>query len=65
MLVLSRQVGQRILIGDDVAVTVVRIAQGMVRLGVEAPETVRIVREEIADTNHERSEQGQAPLGAS
>jgi carbon storage regulator len=37
MLVLSRKVGEKILIGDDIAVTVVRVAQGIVRIGVEAP----------------------------
>ena len=47
MLVLSRKVGERILIGDNIAVTVVRVAQGMVRLGVEAPQDLSIVREEI------------------
>ncbi len=49
MLVLSRKVGERILIGDDIAVTVVRVAQGMVRIGVEAPQETPIVREEIKD----------------
>lgn len=49
MLVLSRKVGERILIGDKVAVTVVRIAQGIVRIGIEAPEELPIVREEIKD----------------
>ncbi|MHC4398754.1 MAG: carbon storage regulator CsrA [Planctomycetota bacterium] len=47
MLVLSRKVGERILIGDDIAVTVVRVAQGTVRIGVEAPQHLSIVREEI------------------
>ncbi len=37
MLVLSRKVGERILIGDRITVTVVRIAGGGVRLGIEAP----------------------------
>ena len=49
MLVLSRKVGQRILIGDQVAVTVVRIAGGGVRLGIEAPGEMAIVREELKD----------------
>jgi carbon storage regulator len=49
MLVLSRKVGERILIGDQIAVTVVRLAQGTVRLGVEAPSEMAIVREEIKD----------------
>lgn len=47
MLVLSRKVGQRILIGDNIAVTVVRVSQGTVRIGVEAPPELPIVREEI------------------
>ena len=47
MLVLSRKVGERILIGDDIAVTIVRVAQGVVRIGVEAPQKLSIVREEI------------------
>ena len=49
MLVLSRKVGERILIGDNISVTVVRVAQGTVRIGVEAPEELPIVREEIKD----------------
>jgi carbon storage regulator len=47
MLVLSRKVGERILIGDNIAVTIVRLAQGTVRIGVEAPEDLPIVREEL------------------
>ena len=49
MLVLSRKVGEKILIGDNISVTVVRVAQGTVRIGVEAPEDLPIVREEIKD----------------
>jgi carbon storage regulator len=47
MLVLSRKVGQKILIGDQIAVTVVRVAQGTVRIGIEAPSHLPIVREEL------------------
>ncbi|MFP6695042.1 MAG: carbon storage regulator [Pirellulales bacterium] len=47
MLVLSRKVGQRILIGDQISVTVVRIGQGGVRLGIEAPDDLEVVREEL------------------
>jgi len=49
MLVLSRKVGERILIGDKIAVTIVRVAQGSVRIGVEAPDSMQIVREELKD----------------
>ena len=47
MLVLSRKVGERIWIGDNIAVTVVRITGGGVRLGIEAPEDLAVVREEL------------------
>ena len=57
MLVLSRKVGQRILIGDQISVTVVRVAQGAVRIGVEAPDHLAIVREEIKKDQNELSEE--------
>lgn len=47
MLVLSRKPGERILIGDNVAVTIVRIGPNSVRLGIEAPRDMNIVREEL------------------
>jgi carbon storage regulator len=47
MLVLSRKVGEKIFIGENISVTVVRVAQGVVRIGVEAPTHLPIVREEI------------------
>lgn len=49
MLVLSRKAGERILIGDDVAITVVRIGPNSVRVGIEAPKSMNIVREELCD----------------
>jgi carbon storage regulator len=49
MLVLSRKVGEKIWIGENISVTVVRVAQGIVRIGIEAPEDLAIVREEIKD----------------
>ena len=48
MLVLSRKVGQRILIGDRIAITVVKLGQGGVRLGIDAPPEMAVVREELA-----------------
>ena len=48
MLVLSRKVGERILIGDKIAVTVVKLGHGGVRIGIEAPAEMAVVREELA-----------------
>lgn len=47
MLVLSRKVGERIWIGEDISVTVVRITGGGVRIGIEAPSETPVVREEL------------------
>lgn len=57
MLVLSRKVGERILIGDDIKITVVRVAQGSVRIGVEAPGNLNVVREEVVIPISEEEEE--------
>jgi len=49
MLVLSRKVGERILIGDQIAVTVVRVTNGGVRIGIDAPPELAVVREELKE----------------
>ncbi len=49
MLVLSRKVGERIVVGDKVTITVVRMGQGSVRIGIDAPGDMAIVREELLD----------------
>ena len=61
MLVLSRKPGEKILIGDNVSVTIVRIGPNTVRLGIEAPRNMNIVREELTleldeDSDPETSE---------
>lgn len=47
MLVLSRKVGESIVIGHDVVVTVVEFRGDQVRLGVRAPRSVQVHREEV------------------
>lgn len=47
MLVLSRKVGEKLIIGDNITVTVTRMAGNRVTLGIDAPPAVRIVRGEI------------------
>lgn len=47
MLVLSRTKNQRIVIGDDIEISVVEIQGGKVRLGIEAPGDVSVHREEV------------------
>ena len=47
MLVLSRRVGQRIVIGENITVVVNRVAGNRVTLGIEAPDNVHIMRGEL------------------
>ncbi|GAB1260199.1 carbon storage regulator CsrA [Aurantivibrio plasticivorans] len=47
MLVLSRKTGEKILIGDDVSITVLAVRGNQVRLGIEAPKDIDVHREEI------------------
>jgi carbon storage regulator len=47
MLVLTRKLMEKLFIGDDICVTVVRLEGGQVRLGIEAPREVAVVRAEL------------------
>ena len=47
MLILTRRVGETLMIGDDVAVTVLGVKGNQVRIGVSAPKDVSVHREEI------------------
>ena len=47
MLVLSRKLGEKIFIGENICITVVDIDRGKIRLGIEAPRDVPIYREEL------------------
>jgi carbon storage regulator len=47
MLVLNRKIGERIVIGEDIVVTVVKVQGKQVRLGIEAPASVSIRRKEL------------------
>lgn len=48
MLVLSRKTNERLIIGENIVITVVRVSGEQVRLGIEAPAEVAIRREELA-----------------
>ncbi len=47
MLVLTRKVGEAITIGDQIKIKVVEVKGNQIRIGIEAPDDVRIYREEI------------------
>ena len=62
MLVLSRKVGESILISESIRVTVVQAANGRIRLGIDAPPEVIVLREELTTSrfNSSPSKNGEA-----
>lgn len=58
MLVLSRKAGEKLLIGKDIVVTVTRIGNKNVRIGIEAPSHVNIVRAELERDDGEAADAG-------
>jgi len=52
MLVLSRKLGEKIYINDNICITVVDIDRGKIRLGIEAPRDVPIFRQELVAVPH-------------
>lgn len=47
MLVLSRKLGEKIIIGENITLTIIDIDRGKVRLGIEAPRSVPVYRQEL------------------
>ena len=62
MLVLSRKLGEKIVIGDNIIVTVVKIDRNQIRIGIEAPQEVPVYREEISPTRVEKAEKSSAGI---
>jgi carbon storage regulator len=60
MLILTRRVGETLMIGDDVAVTVLGVKGNQVRIGVNAPKHVAVHREEIYERIRREREQQEA-----
>jgi carbon storage regulator len=55
MLILTRRIGETVMIGDDVIVTILEVKGNQVRIGFSAPKNVAVYREEI----YERMKRGQ------
>jgi carbon storage regulator len=62
MLVLSRKLGQKLLFGSDIVITVLEVRGNGVRLGIEAPGQVEVVRAELAAASSTVSQPCALPL---
>jgi carbon storage regulator len=49
MLILSRKINEKVMIGDDISISIIEIRGDQVRIGVEAPKTVKVFRQEVYD----------------
>jgi carbon storage regulator len=49
MLILSRKVNEKIMIGDNISVSIIEVRGDQVRVGVDAPKTVKVFRQEVFD----------------
>ena len=49
MLILSRKINEKIIIGDDISISVIEIRGDQVRIGVDAPKNVKVFRQEVYD----------------
>ena len=62
MLILTRRVGETVVIGNDVTVTVLGVKGNQVRLGVNAPREVAVYREELYERLKREQSEDSAPL---
>jgi carbon storage regulator len=49
MLILSRKINEKIMIGEDISVSIIEIRGDQVRIGVDAPRNVKVFRQEVFD----------------
>ena len=61
MLILTRRIGETLMIGDNVTITVLGVKGNQVRLGVNAPKDVSVHREEIFQRIQREGEEGATP----
>lgn len=64
MLILTRRIGERLTIGDDITIKVLGVKGSTVRLGIDAPREVPVDREEIAERKRAESATAAAPAAA-
>ncbi|WP_294379072.1 carbon storage regulator CsrA [uncultured Clostridium sp.] len=57
MLIITRKKGESLMIGDDIEITISKIEDGSVKIGIQAPKNVSILRKELYDQVKNENEQ--------
>ena len=65
MLILTRRAGEKIMLGDDIVVQILEIVGGAVRIGIAAPRSVPVYREEIWNAVRKENQAGKVRGGVS
>lgn len=55
MLILTRKVGEKIIIGENIEITILEYNQGNIKIGIEAPKDVKVVRYELIEEVKEQN----------
>ncbi|MEQ6358095.1 carbon storage regulator, CsrA [Thermoanaerobacter thermohydrosulfuricus] len=53
MLILTRKVGQAIIIGEDIEIEILEIVDGQIKLGITAPKNISVLRKELIEIKNE------------
>jgi carbon storage regulator len=61
MLVLSRRIGESVVVGDDVTITVLEVRGDVVRIGIDAPRSVAVHRAELLEQLESTNREAAAP----
>jgi carbon storage regulator len=61
MLVLARQSGEALMIGDNIEITVLDIQNGKVKIGIKAPKEITVLRKELLEEAKNENEQAASP----
>ncbi len=64
MLILSRKVNEKVIIGDDITVSIIEVRGDQVRIGIDAPKKVKVFRQEVFDaiTEENKAASASAPV---
>ena len=55
MLILSRKVNEKVVIGDDITVSIIEVRGDQVRIGIDAPKKIKVFRQEVFDAIKEEN----------